>query len=71
MNEQQLNSYRFTSGEDPSDEQLHAIMAAALEDVQQRAKEARLRYEEQYEQIYSHELSRVAQRIENAKNGIF
>lgn len=71
MSEQELNSYRFMSGEDPSDEQLQAIMAAALADAQRRAKEARLRYEIQYEQIYAQELSRVARRIENAKNGIF
>ena len=71
MREQELNSCRFTSGEEPTDEQLNAIMAAALAEAQHRATEARLRYEEQYEQIYARELSRVGQRIENAKNGIF
>lgn len=71
MSEQELNAYRFMSGEEPSDEQLNAIMEAALADVQHRAREAKQKYEEQYEQIYANELSRVAHRIENAKNGIF
>lgn len=71
MSEQELKSYRFISGEDPSDEQLQAIMTAALEDVQHRARMARLRYDRQYEQMYAREFSRVAERIENAKNGIF
>lgn len=71
MSDQELNSYRFLSGEEPSDEQLHAIMEAAIADARHRAEEARLRYDEQYEQIYAREFSKVAQRIENAKNGIF
>lgn len=37
MSETELNSYRFLSGKDPTDEQLHAIMEAALADVKRRA----------------------------------
>lgn len=44
MSEQELNSYRFMSGEDPTDDQLDAIMKAALADVRKRAKEARIKY---------------------------
>lgn len=71
MSEQELNSYRFLSGEEPSDEQLRAIMAAALADAQRRAREAKLRYDEQYEQLYAREHEKFAQRIKNARNGIF
>lgn len=71
MSEQELNSYRFLSGDEPSDEQLHAIMAEALADAQHRARVAKVRYEEQYEQIYAREYENFAQRIENARNGIF
>lgn len=71
MSEQELNSYRFMSGEDPADDQLDAIMKAALADVRKRAKEARIKYDEQYERLYAIEHSKVARRIENARNGIF
>lgn len=71
MSEQELNSYRFMSGEDPTDDQLDAIMKAALADVRKRAKEARIKYDEQYERLYAIEYSKVARRIENARNGIF
>lgn len=66
-----MNSYRFMSGEDPTDDQLDAIMKAALADVRKRAKEARIKYGEQYERLYAIEHSKVARRIENARNGIF
>lgn len=71
MNKSDLNTYRFLSGEEPSDEQLHSIMEAAIDDVRHRAEEARIRYSEQYQQLYIHEHERMAQRIENARNGIF
>ena len=71
MSEQELNSYRFLSGEDPTDDQLDAIMKAALTNVRIRATEARIKYDEQYERLYTIEHSKVAQRIENARNGIF
>lgn len=71
MSEQELNSYRFMSGEDPTDDQLDAIMKAALADVRKRAKEARIKYDEQYERLYAIEHSKVARRIENVRNGIF
>ena len=46
-------------------------MEEALSDVRRRAEEAKLRYDKQYERLYAREHSKVAQRIENAKNGIF
>lgn len=71
MSEQELNSYRFMSGEEPTDEQLTAIMQAALADVRKRAAEAKKKYDEQYERLFTIEHSRVARRIGNAQNGIF
>lgn len=71
MSESELNSYRFLSGEEPSDEQLQGIMEAALADVQRRAAEAKLKYDRQYDQLYAREYSNLAQRIENARKGIF
>lgn len=40
MSEQELNSYRFLSGEDPSDEMLAYIMKEAAEDAIMRKREA-------------------------------
>lgn len=40
MSEQELNSYRFLSGEDPSDEMLAYIMKEAAEDAIMRKQEA-------------------------------
>ena len=71
MSESELNSYRFSSGLEPSDEQLRAIMEAALADVERRAKEAKKRYDEQYKILYANEYPKISQRIENARNGIF
>lgn len=40
ISEQELNSYRFLSGEDPTDEMLHAIMSEARDVAIERAEEA-------------------------------
>lgn len=43
MSEQELNSYRFLSGEEPSDEMLECIMKDALESAMARRREAEAR----------------------------
>ncbi len=40
MSEQELNSYRFTSGSEPSDEMLECIMKEVAEDAMMRRCEA-------------------------------
>lgn len=40
MSEQELNAYRLTSMEEPTDEMLSAIMKEAAEEADQRWKEA-------------------------------
>ena len=47
MSEKELNSYRFLSGEDPSDEMLECIMRDALESAMNRrhTTEARIKAE--------------------------
>ena len=40
MSEQELNSYRFTSGEDPTDEMLAAIMKEAARDAAESNEKA-------------------------------
>lgn len=43
MSEQELNSYRFLSGEEPTDEMLECIMKDALESAMARRREAEAR----------------------------
>lgn len=43
MTEEELNSYRFLSGEDPTDEMLECIMRDALECAMTRKREAEAR----------------------------
>lgn len=53
MSEQELNSYRFLSGQDPSDEMLYAIMTDARDAAVKKAEEAQLRFEADYEHQYA------------------
>lgn len=43
MSEQELNSYRFTSGNEPSDEMLKCIMKEVAEDAMTRRRNAEKR----------------------------
>lgn len=49
MSEQELNSYRFTSHEDPTDEMLSQIMKEVAQEAVARKKQAMLRYQEEME----------------------
>jgi len=44
MSEEELNSYRLTSMEEPSDEMLERIMADAAADARRRGEEANRRF---------------------------
>lgn len=46
MSEQELNSYRFTSGQEPSDEMLQCIMREVAEEAMTRRREAEQRVKE-------------------------
>ena len=47
MSEKELNSYRLTSMEEPTDEMLSAIMKEAAEDADKRWKEAEKQFFDQ------------------------
>lgn len=49
MSEKELNSYRFLSGEDPSDEMLECIMRDALKCAMERRREAEARIKSEVE----------------------
>ncbi len=44
MSEEELNSYRLTSTEEPSDEMLARIMSDAAEDARRRGEEANKKF---------------------------
>lgn len=49
MTELELNSYRFNSGEEPSDEMLRCIMKEVADDAMERRREAQQRLDETVE----------------------
>ena len=69
MSEQELNSYRFLSGEEPSDELLHAIMTEARDSAVKKAEEAQKRFNANYERQYEKALQIWGARIAQYRNG--
>ena len=66
MSEQELNSYRFLSGEEPSEEMLSCIMKEAAEEAVARKREAVERARAEMNQLrealrveYSERISRL------------
>lgn len=69
MSEQELNSYRFNSGEEPSDEMLQAIMSEARDAAVKKAKEAQKKFAAEYERLYEQALQIWGNRIDSMRNG--
>ncbi len=67
MSEQELNSYRFNSGQEPSDEMLQAIMEDARDAAVKKAKEAKIKFAAEYERLYEQALQIWGDRIEAVK----
>ncbi|MBR3590982.1 MAG: hypothetical protein IKJ20_01165 [Alistipes sp.] len=57
MSEQELKKYRLTSVEEPTDEQLEALMHAAGEEARRRGAEAEAKYRAELEQLVSDNLT--------------
>ena len=57
MSEQELKKYRLTSAEEPTDEQLEALMHAAGEEARRRGAEAEAKYRAELEQLVSDNLT--------------
>ena len=53
MSEQELKKYRLTSVEEPTDEQLEALMHAAGEEARRRGAEAEAKFQSELEQLVS------------------
>ncbi len=69
MSEQELNSYRFTSGEEPSDEMLRAIVKEMAREAKERQQEATAAYFADMHRRAREEKARWAERIKAARNG--
>lgn len=57
MSEQELKKYRLTGAEEPSDEQLEALMRAAGDEARRRGAEAEAQFQAELEQLVSDNLA--------------
>ena len=57
MSEQELKKYRLTSVEEPTDEQLEALMHAAGEEARRRGAEAEAKFRAELAQLVSDNLT--------------
>lgn len=68
MSEQELNSYRFLSGQEPTDEMLYAIMADARDAAIKKANDAQKKFDADYERQYRQALSEWHAHLSAAAN---
>lgn len=69
MTEKELNSYRFLSGEDPTDEMLECIMRDALESAMTRRREAEARIKAEFEHQRKLHKEKWDARLKSYNNG--
>lgn len=69
MSEKELNSYRFLSGEDPTDEMLECIMRDALDSAMTRRREAEARRKAEVERQRKLHREKWAARFKSYSNG--
>ncbi len=69
MSEQKMNSYRFTSGEEPSDEMLAQIMKEVAADAKKRQEQATAAYFTEMRKNAEAKKAKWAERINSVING--
>lgn len=69
MTEAEMNSYRFNSGKEPTDEMLAQIMREAAEDAKKSNQEAANKYLADMRQEMEADAAKWAYRINEIKNG--
>lgn len=69
MSEQEMNSYRFTSGEEPSDEMLAQLMKEVAHDAKVRQEQATAAYFSEMRREAETVNAKWADRINSALNG--
>lgn len=70
MSEAEMNSYRFGSGQEPTDEMLEQIMREVAEDARKSNKEAANRHFEDMREKMKMDQEKWANRINNVKNDL-
>ncbi|MCH5223772.1 MAG: hypothetical protein J1E82_06995 [Muribaculaceae bacterium] len=69
MSDKELNSYRFSSGEDPTDEMLAAIMKEVAEDATKKQKEAEIKMKFESQKEYDSFKDDILKRVMEIKYG--
>ncbi len=69
MSEQEMNSYRFTSGVEPSDEMLAQLMKEVAHDAKERQEQATAAYFSEMRREAEVVKTKWADRINSAING--
>lgn len=69
MSEAEMNSYRFGSGKEPSDEMLAQIMHEAAVDAKKRHEEASKKYFDELRIGAEEQQAKWAERINEVKDG--
>ncbi|MBD5424761.1 MAG: hypothetical protein HDR45_01015 [Bacteroides sp.] len=68
MSEAEMNSYRFGTGREPTDEMLAQIMHEAATEAKQRNEEAALRHLDDMRREMKNDEAKWADRINEVKN---
>ena len=68
MSEQEMNSYRFTSGQEPSDEMLAQLMKEVAHDAKERQEQATAAYFSEMRREAEVVKTKWADRIKSAIN---
>lgn len=69
MSEAEMNSYRFNSGKEPTDEMLARIMHEVAADAKKQNDEATKRYFDELRKGIEEQQAQWADRINEVKNG--
>ena len=69
MSEKEMNSYRFVSGQEPSDEMLSQLMSEVAEEAVERRKRADEEHFSQMKRNIAAKRERWAERINRVVNG--
>ena len=71
MSESEMNSYRFNSGQDPTDEMLSQIMREVADDAKRTNEEASKKYFDELRNEANRQQAEWADRINEVRNGNF
>lgn len=71
MSESEMNTYRFNSGQDPTDEMLSQIMREVADDAKRTNEEASKKYFDELRNEANRQQAEWADRINEVRNGNF